>query len=333
MQQKPARRPSILDVARESGLSKSAVSRALRGQGRISDESRQKALDAASRLGYILDARAQGLAASSSKILGLLVRASQYSYYGELVAAIQTAAESQGYGVVIANGLGGAAGQARALRQLISLRVDGIVVASGQLPITELEKFAQELPIVLAGRRTSNISIGSVDGADRQGSAELVDRVIAKGHRRVGVVVVPRKVSATRYARSAAMLRRLDWHGVESLAIPISDDQNSPAPLAVQRAAEQVTAIMSPNDPALLAAWEVLQAMGKQVPDDLSLTGYDGVGQLSSPVLGLSTWRQNLAGIGSTATDLVLAQLRGEPARHIRFPGEFITGKTLSAPR
>lgn len=330
MQKKTGRRPSILDVARESGLSKSAVSRALRGQGRVSEQSREKVRRAADELGYIFDARAQGLATDSSKVLGLLVRASQYSYYGELVIAVQSAAEAEGYGVVVVNGLGGTAGQAKALRQLISSRVDGIIVASGQLPIAELERFAQELPIVVAGRRTSSSWIGSVDGADRRGAEQLADRVVQQGHRRVGVVTVPRKVSATRYARADAMLRRLAKHGISTVAIPLSQDQNSPEPAALREAAKNVTAIMSPNDPALISAWEILQTIGLRVPEDVSLTGYDGIGQLSSPVLGLTTWQQPLEKIGGSATGLLLEQLRNESPRHVQLPGVFLEGRTLS---
>lgn len=85
--------------------------------------------------------------------------------------------------------------------------------------------------------------------------------------------------------------------------------------------------MVCPNDPVLMDVWETLHAWGLNIPEDVSLTGYDGVGQLASPVLGITTWRQPLSEMAAAAVGH-LAALPDTPVTHRHFRGEYIRGRT-----
>src|SRR4051794_24163895 len=91
--------PTIIDIAREAGVSKSLVSRALLGQGRISETTRDRIVEVAERLGYVKNAMAQGLVSQRTQTLGVLVRDAANPFYGHLHAALEERAAERGYRV------------------------------------------------------------------------------------------------------------------------------------------------------------------------------------------------------------------------------------------
>ncbi|MEU0193679.1 substrate-binding domain-containing protein [Streptomyces afghaniensis] len=93
-----------------------------------------------------------------------------------------------------------------------------------------------------------------------------------------------------------------------------------------------MTAVMCPTDDAALRALEVLDRVGVRVPQQLSITGFDGIALLTTPLLGITTLRQPLKDIGRRAIDLVLAQILGatRPVSHLALPGILMPGRTTA---
>lgn len=89
---------------------------------------------------------------------------------------------------------------------------------------------------------------------------------------------------------------------------------------------------MCPTDDAALRALEVLDRVGVRVPQQLSITGFDGIALLTTPLLGITTLRQPLKDIGRRAIDLVLAQILGatRPVSHLALPGILMPGRTTA---
>ena len=159
-----AKSPTIIDVAREAGVSKSAVSRALLGQGDVSAETLERVRAAADRLGYVPNAMARGLVSQRTKTLGLVLRDTTIQFYGYLQAAIQRRAAQLGYEVISVTGVDELTPEdaREALRSLISLRVDGLIVSSAQLPGEDLVRYVDRVPIVVAGRAEYSQGVVSV---------------------------------------------------------------------------------------------------------------------------------------------------------------------------
>lgn len=326
-------RVSILDVAAAAGVSKSAVSRALLGQSGASSEVSNHVREVAAQLGYVKDVRAQSLKSTSNRTVAVYVRSVRLSFYGELITAIQETLEQAGYSLAIAAGSGSNAPHAGNLYTLMGSRPAGVIIASGRLPASDIRTVAAgDAPVVLAGPLSKSPKIGSV-ADDISGAVEMALRVAASGHRRVGIVTVPSARSSTLGSRSERMRRELQELGIEPVTIALDAKSDAPRVASLRQAIEQVTVIMCPSDPILVSTWEVLQSWGLNVPEDVSLTGYDGIGQLASPVFGITTWRQPIEDIGRAAARQVLARITdaNTPATHEFLPGTYIPGRTLTS--
>jgi len=332
-----ARRVSIIDVARRAGVSKSTASRALLGQAAVAPRVRDAVVEAAAELGYVKDYRAHALKSAEATSIAMFVRAVRLSFYGELVAAIQSHIEAAGYQLTVTTAPSDAATEPAAIERMMGLRPAGVIFASGRVSNEVIASAARSVPVVLVGRRVRIPNVGSVvdDGA---GVRELARQVVAHGHRDVAVVMPTRARSATLHHRAHRMRDALRALGVEPRLVPFAPGTDRADPDALAEAASHATAIMCPNDPVVLTTWEQLADLGRRVPDDISLTGYDGIGQLASPVIGLTTWQQPVAQIGLAAAEQLLdrvADPRSAP-RHTQLAGSLLPGKTLTrrdAPR
>ncbi|ASQ93430.1 hypothetical protein CGL27_10285 [Streptomyces sp. 11-1-2] len=324
--------PTILDIAAEAGVSKSAVSRALSGQGEVSAETREKVERAARKLGYVANAMARGLVSSQTKTVGVLLRDMTRPFYALLQTAMQRAAEDRGYQVVTATSAAdlGVADALRALRNLVSLQVDGLVVSSARLPSEEIVPFIDRVPIVVAGRRETSRGITSVFCDDADGGTVLAEHLLQLGHERIAVVLADEAYSLSQYARGFAMVERIRAVGKTPVVWQVATDREATQAINDQLDGAGVTAIMCPTDGSAVDALEVLRQRGQSAPEDYTVTGYDGFGPLNTPYLGLTTFRQPVEEIGRTSINLLLDKIEGktDQDRLVELRGSLIEGRT-----
>jgi DNA-binding LacI/PurR family transcriptional regulator len=328
------RKPTIIDVARLAGVSKSVVSRVFTGQGSVGAGARQRVLDAAAELGYVVNAMARGMVARRTYTLGVFARDASTPFYGHLLTAMQERAYHHGYRVVTTTGAGRfeIADERRALETLVMLQVEGLVVCSGLLPAEDIAAFVNRIPTVVAGRPERHAEIASVYCDEEHGGTGLADHVLALGHRTVAVITLGVEHSLTMSARTAAMVRRLRERGVEVLELAggLAWDVGELVPVLAAR--PDVTAVMAPSDWHAVRLMETLADAGIDVPGRLSVTGYDAVGYNTS-LIGLTTWRQPLDTIGARAVDAVVGLLDADsPPSHQALHGELMPGRTAGAP-
>ncbi len=329
-----SKRVSIHDVAAAAGTSKSTASRALLGQRGVSDDVRVRVERAAIELGYVKDYGATSLRTDRFRTIGLFVRAISTEFYGLLAATISAEAEQAGFRVALAtSATTGGSGSAGAIEYLRSLRSEAIIIASGRIHTDRLVEVSQHVPVIVAGCVSSPPGLTTVSD-DGYGAVELVRQVEAAGHRRVGVVVVDDEDSTTQGYRSSLLVDALHEAGCDVVCIPFEPTMEQPAPDALRAALDRVSVVMCANDPVMIRTWELLTAWGLDVPGDVSLTGYDGIGALASPALGLTTWRQPIREMGRTAArEAILAIDRPTRRHHLRLRGELVPGRTLGRPR
>lgn len=330
-----AKPPTILDVAVEAGVSKSAVSRALLGQGEVSAATRARIERAAAKLGYVANAMARGLRARTNTI-GVVLRDLTRPFYAELQAGMQLQAESRGYQIVTVTSAGEleVADAIRALRSLISLQVDGLLIASARLPSDEIVPFVERVPIVVAGRRETGPGITSVFFDDADGGRQLAQHLLQLGHRHIAVVHVDRSYSLSQYTRGVGMIECIRSGGCSPIVWNVPVDADVGNVVATLIAESGVSAIMCPTDGSVLDVLEVLRLQGQSAPNDLAVTGYDGFGPWAAPYLGLTTFRVPVRAIGRTSVDLLVDKIEGksDQDRLVVLKGNLISGRTAGVP-
>lgn len=328
--------PTILDIAAEAGVSKSAVSRALAGQGEVSTETRERVEGAARRLGYVANAMARGLVTSRTRTVGVLLRDVTRPFYGLLQSGMQRAAEERGYQIVIVTSAAdpGVTDALHALKILVSLQVDGLVVSSARLPSEEIVPFIERVPIVVAGRRETSRGITSVFCDDADGGTVLAEHLLQLGHERIAVVLIDKSYSLSQYARGISMIERIRAAGKTAIVWEVATDREAFQVITDRIDGAGATAIMCPTDSSAVDALEVLRQRGKSAPEDCTVTGYDGFGPLDTPYLGLTTFRQPVEEIGRTSIDLLLDRVEGktDQDRLVELRGSLVEGRTAGRP-
>jgi len=331
-----SRVPTIVDVAVEAAVSKSAVSRALLGQGDVSPETRIKIEVAAKKLGYVANAMARGMR-TPTRTLGLVLRDVKRPYYAWLQSAMQQAAESRGFQLVTMTSTEEleVPDALRALRALISLQVDGLVIASARLPSEEIVPFIDRVPIVVAGRRETSVGITSIFCDDADGGRVLAEHLLTLGHRRVAVILVDSNYSLSQNARGVAMIDAVRAAGAEAVVWEVIADFDAATVVATQLEGSGVSAIMCPTDSAAVDVLSVLRERGQSAPEDYSITGYDGIGPLDTPYLGLTTFRQPVEEIGRTSISLLIGRIEGRSTHDslVALRGSVIVGRTATTAR
>lgn len=264
-------RPTIIDVARAAGVSKSLVSSALRGDPGVSAASRERVLAAAGRLGYRKNGWAQRLVSGRSNLIGVLLTDLRNAYHTDIVNGIEDAAA--GYGVLLSHGRRERDVLLAHAEDLLDVGVDGVVAITSHLATADLERLAARAPVVVVGRPAAvPAGVGWVSNDDEAGARLAVDHLAARGHGRIAFLTASDRPAAR--ARQDSYRRRIDELG----ARPREYDARTggvQALLADARGADGPTAVFAAND--RVAAQLLGEAIdsGLTVPGDLAIVGYD----------------------------------------------------------
>ncbi|MEV8590436.1 LacI family DNA-binding transcriptional regulator [Streptomyces sp. NPDC051180] len=320
----PAPRVRLVDVAREAGLSKTTVSAALNGTGRLSPEVREKARETARRMGYRPNATARHLRAGRARLIGYVVGGLpdalwtylESPYFARLTGATAATSLHRGYAVVLLP-----AGTLQS--EWADLPLDAVVVAdpvAGDPVIEDL--LAAGIP-VFSDRSVEGRPGASWVDVDAEGAVrEALDHLREQGARRP-VLVVPDV--ATRFHVGVETAHRA-WcaaHGRPELTVRVTEAGNGPVvqaietALAVPEGADRPDALLvvAEASPSLVLA--AAHRHGYAVPDDLLvvLVSEDTTAPYTDPpVTTLSLRPEAVAEAGVEHLVAVLEHGRREPA-------------------
>lgn len=320
-------------------MSVSTVSRALNGDYGVKPKTRALVLDAAKELGYVPNLAAKELVNQKSKLVGILIADSDYEArpaFFELLPYINKALALHHYRTIICtvSEIGYAKGELSDI--LISRNLNGCIVMSAfpsHHPIYDDIKRMDHPAVVLEqsvlGPNCSNLNTDEVMGA-YMATRYLIER----GHRRIAFVNGPESFEISR-ERLKGFLQAADEAGLPPDARPVlwSDYTGSGGQEAAYRLLRlhpETTAVFYANDLMAMGAISSLAEAGVQVPEQLSVIGYDGlyVGKYYNPPLA-SVVIDNPA-IGTKAAELLLELIHGGSGRTVRVKPHLFQGKSVA---
>lgn len=330
MNRNRTRRPTIIDVAAKAGVSKSLVSLALRGDGGVSDATRDRILKAAAELGYRSNALARALVQGRTGQIGVIVTDLRNPYHAEVALGVEAAAEKAGFGTFLANGRRDPKRLADHVNALIGHNVEGLVVVSSRVDTAVLSSAAARLPIVVVGRpETLAAGLDSVSNDDDAGARLAVEHLIALGHRKIAFASASdRPAGRARRRGYEEALRRAGAGPADVHLIP--DDRG---PAIDELLNGDATAILANND---LLAVDILgrtHELGIPVPERLSIVGYDNTELAARVWPRLTSVDQRRSELGRTALTMLTDRLEGATAdrREIITPA-LVTRHSTAAP-
>ena len=322
------RRPTSYDVARLAGVSQSAVSRCFRPGSSLSPEKRKAIERAAKTLGYQPNAIASGLITKRSNMVAVLISNLTNLYYPEVLAELTHRFDAMGVRVLLF-ALQSESDVDAALDQVWRYRVDG-AIAAARLSAAQLRAFERHrVPVVLYNRFAEGEPVASVCCDSIAGERLLVDRLVAAGHRRFGIIAGPAD-SFVGNQRVEGATERLRHHGIDPRIVPGGFDHDSGAAgLAALMAGEPPDAVICANDLMALGAVDAARdTFGLSLPGDLSVVGFDGVAPAGWPPYRLTTIRQPVRRMTGAAVTMLLERVETPmlPPEVRSFAGSLIEG-------
>lgn len=302
--------PSQRDVARLAGVSRTTVSYVLNGDQRTSipQATRDRVLAAAAELGFRPNPMARGLRGRRSHVIGLLtVDIATTPFAVRIIKGAQDAAAAAGRTLLIVDSHGEEDAAAEALAMFSAWRVDGVVFATDYHREAQPPEAIRDMPAVLVDCFTAAGDLPSVVPDEVQGGRLATETLVAAGHRRVGFIAGPDTFPASagrlvgyQAALAAAgipfdpgLVRQGDWwqesgyaHTLDLLALP-----------------EPPTAIFCGNDWMAMGAYDAVRELGRRIPDDVALIGFDDREEIAGHMrprltsIGLPYYEMGFAGV------------------------------------
>ncbi len=318
-----SQRPTIVDVAALSGVSKSTVSNVLRDAGRVSDSTRGRVLEAIDVLGYRPNSLARDLVRRRSSTIGVVLGDLANTFYAELVKLLERRISAAGYTTIVCNTDGQAELERARVEMLLERAVSGVVMLqfSGDGVVLD-ELRAAGVPAVVVSCWDDRADCVAVD--DASGMAAAVEHLSDLGHRRIAHVashLVEDSTRAARYAGYEAAMRR---HGLAPAALDFD----------AWPGRGDFTAFAAANDVIAVELIDALEASGARVPADVSVVGFDGTDLGAHPRIGLTTVAQPRAELIAQGLELLGSRLHGQggPPRGVRLAGRLVVRTTTGAP-
>jgi DNA-binding LacI/PurR family transcriptional regulator len=305
----------------------------------VATETRDRVLHAARELDYIANPHASRLAASRPALIDLVVPLIDRWYYSTLFAAITRRLERTAFDV-IPHVLGEPLGARPTIDRLpFQVHAGGLLLVDVDLTENARKGLeAGDIPVVTVGAQGPSFSSVTVDNTG--GAQSAVEHLISLGHSRIACIgALPNEASNGsaedhRLRGYAKALARAGIDADDGLVIG-ADYSIGGGAVAVQRLLnldDRPTALFVLSDEMAVGAISALEAVGLEVPGDISVVGFDD--HEFSDFLGLTTVRQDVVGTAWRAVDMLLGHFgNGHPVTHEVLPTRLIVRSSSAAPR
>ena len=285
------------NIAKALGVSVATVSNALSGKGRVSAELIESERAKAAELGYTPSHIGRALRTGRSGVLGLVLPDIANPLFPQIAQAIEFAATSAGYGVLIADSRGSVSMQTEAISRLIERGVDGIVI------VPRLGTRIADIGCPVAVIDSPSTPGNTVSADHWQGGQAVAEHLVSLGHRKL-LLIGNNPASNVQGDRIGGMKSALPVGGqTDVLWIEAHEQRHGRgSPLGLQAKVEEgYTAFAAVSDLIALRALTELQSAGISVPADVSVTGFDDLIWSSVVTPSLTTVRMDMAAIAEIA--------------------------------
>jgi LacI family transcriptional regulator len=328
---------TIFDVAKEAGVSYSTVSRVVNNKAYVKRSTREKVLKAMDRLGYRANLQARSLAGGRSSVIGLLVVDLATEYVGELVRGIDEVLAANKYELMVYTTHRRVTKEADYVNMMARGFADGLLIVLPREPGAYLLGLRErQFPYVLIDQFGMDDADLSVIAENQRGAYEATQHLIELGHTRIGMI--------TGWMDMASARQRLDGYraALSDFSLPIDQALIYEGNFSQQCGrlgaeffldmAHPPTAIFASNDDSAVGAMEAARGRGLAIPADLSIIGFDDIPMARVLSPRLTTVRQPLTEMGSTAAQLLLDQIHNPAGKHqsIILPIELIVRESTA---
>jgi LacI family transcriptional regulator len=330
---------TLVQVAKKAGVAVMTASRALSGEGYVSEETKAKVLAAAGELGYAPNTLARVMKGGRTNVIGVVVNDLTSAVINAFIAEMSAEVRRYQMDLFIYNAVDDLTlANGSRLDQLLHGLWDGLIYVMPRMSDEYLAMLEQsERPIVLVNycKRTTRLPV--VNGDNFNGARDATQHLIELGHRRIAFI------HGLPYTGQSEERERGYRAALESAGIPYdpklvergnySELSGTEAAERLLTLAERPTAIFAANDEMAFGCMVALQGAGLSVPRDMSLVGFDDVPVSSIVQPRMTTLRHPTSAMAKAAVQELLRRILNQPGRRQRleFPSEFVVRESSAA--
>lgn len=335
-----ALRVSAADVARAARVSPATVSYVMNGRPGVSQEMRERILTIAQELGHTSSDRARRLREQRTSVIGLVVTDIANPFYTEVAAGVIDAARVSGYEVFLAHTQENAETLASVIEAMAARNVDGVVLTVLHPDDGEVIRRIRRahMPFIQLSRRIPCLEADFVGIDDASAAAELMHHVLDHEYEDVAVIIGPRNSTASA-ARAegflaAARARQVTIPAKRITSTYLSEDGGRRAVARLLDDGPPPRAIVCGSDAVASGVIGALAVRGLRVPEQVAVTGFDGLYPDASPLAALTTVSQPRREMARIALDQLVRRIDGAGGSHQSLvqPHELRIGTTCGCP-
>lgn len=344
------------DVAREAGVSQSTVSRVLRNTGRVSAQTRDRVLAAATRLGYVPSEVGRSLVTRSTRTIAIVITDFESVLYPYLIAPLHSEAWAHNYRIVllteeveplnrggdsVAGDPDGEVALNPLLDRLLNGSTDGVVLTTSRLDGTIPRVLARRaLPFVFLTRFVEGTAADRAVVDNSLGASLATSEALRLGHVHFGGIFGPPDTSTgrdrERGTRAALSAAGLDLPDRVTRYGPFTYETGYQGMIDLMAQPQPPTVVICANDTIAIGAYNATRTLGLSVPEDVSLVGFDDLPIAGWEVFGLTTVHQPMEEMARTAIRLLIERIEGrvssDAVRQIVFEPRLVLRRTLGPP-
>ena len=334
-----ARRPTLDDVARSAGVSYQTVSRVVNDHPSVAAATRERVLRVIKELGYRPNRTARSLATRRSNTVGIVGFDTRYFGPAQVLVNIEAVLKREGYGLAFTS-IDDAtfAAVRRASSEMSNHDLDGIILMASLagLDVEAIARVFGDTPLVMADA-PAGAALHSVVVDQAHGVRLAVEHLLALGHRHVCEISGPLRWNDAR-ERHETWRSALEAAGV-SPGMSVEGDWTAAGGFAAAQrllaSGAPCTAIVAGNDQMALGAIRALREVGRRVPEDVSIVGFDDIPEAAYFDPPLSTVRQDFEALGSQCVDYLttIIKARHTPRRQRVLYPTFVVRSSTTRPR
>lgn len=311
---------TLKDIAKIANVSSATVSRALSGSKEIGEDTRERILKISRDMGYTTDYVARSMVMRSTRTLGLIVTNLNNPFMSELAFYAEKSARAAGFEMILCNSSHDLEQEKHVFQLLIARRVDGIIVVpTEQESYAVLSPYISQVPTVFISESIREMPVNFVSVDNYAGSVLGTEYLISLGHRDI-IYFGRRIVSVTHHLRAEGYIATCMKNNIQPRFVdnphPSTSIRNG-YEIAVklfEKKPLDFSAIFASSDTNALGIIKAADEAGIQIPQDISLLGFDNISFADLPKIELTTVEQPKEDMAKQAVNTLVRRIQGNEA-------------------
>ena len=332
---------TIRDVARKAGVGVSTVSRVLNGRPDVSEETRRKVMDVVETFGFVQNRNARNLKNTKPVFAAIIVRGRRNAFLNDV--ATHMIEYAQGFKTpFLIKYIDEQDDEFDTMRQLYAEKRAGSFIFLGSRLDERCEAVrAIGVPVVFATVDAANVGLDNASSVcvdDRAATRAMMDRILEQGHTRVAVFGGKRDGEDIFAKRYRGAMDSLKEHGInydedEYVLSRFSLEGGYESAMRFFEAHRDVTAVLTMSDMMAMGVTRALHEMGLRVPEDVSVSGFDGTVMARYYVPSIASVRQPVEEIARRSVELLSEMIEGGQTQYLKVDYSLVEGESVGPVR